>query len=239
MGAGDGSAALLAAREYGLAPVRAYDVNPPTTQGPLPVRIFDGRRLDAESNESWSIVMFGYVLHHAGADAPALLDEASRIARQWVLVLEDLDVPLWRKRNWRHDDRGVFRTDGEWRALLMRAGLRVVASGPVFDHTMPQTYYIARSRQKRAETYQPSDWTQRPAGAAPSFLPTHPGDGRVPATRAAMEWYARRQRRDSESRQFISAEAVRLAAARGSASGTRRRLPESTNASSRSTWRSF
>ena len=67
------------------------------------------------------------VLHHAASSTPSLLREAARIARRWIVLLEDCDVTgtadykiatATMKRLHAHDPKGIFRTVPAWIALL-------------------------------------------------------------------------------------------------------------------------
>ena len=44
----------------------------------------------------------------------------------------------------RHDLHAVFRDESGWREEFARAGLRVVASGPMFDADHPCHYFLLR-----------------------------------------------------------------------------------------------
>jgi SAM-dependent methyltransferase len=142
VGAGDGSIGAIARQKYALGAVRAYDVQLVNNSW-VDLALFDGKRLP-EADGSADLVMFAYVLHHAAASTPGLLREAARVARRWVLVSEDLDRPEWRARNAYHDLHAVFRSEDTWREQFASAGLRVVASGPIFDKDHPCHYFLLR-----------------------------------------------------------------------------------------------
>merc|ERR1711920_1214484 len=71
-----------------------------------------------EADLSFDAVSIMNVLHHAADSTPGLLRQVAAIARTWILITEDLDAPEFRKRNLRHDPRGIFRSDREWRTLF-------------------------------------------------------------------------------------------------------------------------
>ena len=50
---------------------------------------FDGRHIPRADN-SIDIIFYSYVLHHAGGNTIALLQETRRVARRYIVVLEDL-----------------------------------------------------------------------------------------------------------------------------------------------------
>ena len=137
VGAGNGEIALYLQQKYRVRP-RALDVHSPDS-GPsrkywrqvaalgkrnltaaLPIETFDGSSLPL-GNCSTDLVMFNSVLHHAAHKAETLVLEAARVARRWIVILEDLSVPGHRNiehRNLIHDPSGVFRTLDEWRRIL-------------------------------------------------------------------------------------------------------------------------
>ena len=94
---------------------------------------FDGVHVP-ESNRSFELVVLNSMLHHAAANAPALLREAARVTTRHVLVFEDLAVPEDERitaRHRIHDAHGIFRTQPEWEELFADAGFRVDMMGPV------------------------------------------------------------------------------------------------------------
>jgi SAM-dependent methyltransferase len=108
-----------------------------------PVRTFDGRTLDFDDDQ-YDVALLTYVLHHAAGDTISLLKEAKRVARNYVVVLEDvIDSEDDAKNAFAHDPRGTFRYRKEWAALFDLLGFDVVARGPcnagglaAFRHTM-------------------------------------------------------------------------------------------------------
>ena len=58
------------------------------------------------------------VLHHAANSTAKLLHEAARVARKWIVVVEDLDTGANAKRNTKHDPNGIFRRREEWESLF-------------------------------------------------------------------------------------------------------------------------
>ena len=107
-----------------------------------PVRTFDGRTLELDDDQ-YDVALLTYVLHHAAGDTISL-KEAKRVARRYVIVLEDvIDSEDDAKNAFAHDPRGTFRYRKEWDALFDLLGLEVVAHGPcnsgglyAFRHTM-------------------------------------------------------------------------------------------------------
>jgi SAM-dependent methyltransferase len=95
-------------------------------QSNFPVRKIAGTHLDYENN-SFDLVFFSYVLHHAADDTIQLLRDAHRIARKYVIVTEDPketdDDCLWA---YVHDRRGTFRGRKEWRDLFSAIGFSLI-----------------------------------------------------------------------------------------------------------------
>lgn len=86
----------------------------------LPIEIFDGASLPVPSG-SKDVVLFNAVLHHAANNTLGLVKEAARVARRFIVVLEDLHVPGHHgidRRNFDHDPNGIFRTLWEWLRLF-------------------------------------------------------------------------------------------------------------------------
>ena len=60
---------------------------------------------------SYDVALLTYVLHHAAGDTISLLKEAKRVARKYVIVLEDvIDSEDDAKNAFAHDPRGTFAT---------------------------------------------------------------------------------------------------------------------------------
>ena len=105
VGSGHGFVDAYLAAKYGTK-VAAVDI-PNSYQclemmrSPLLIHFFNGTGLPWPSL-SFDAVSFMGVLHHAAANQGALLQEAARLARKWVIVVEDLDVGTNHKRNKKH-----------------------------------------------------------------------------------------------------------------------------------------
>jgi SAM-dependent methyltransferase len=92
----------------------------------FPVRKTAGTHLEYVDN-SFDLVLFCYVLHHAGENTIQLLQDAHRIARKYVIVLEDPKETdndcLWA---YVHDRRGTFRGLKEWRDMFSAIGFSLI-----------------------------------------------------------------------------------------------------------------
>ena len=74
----------------------------------LKIHFYRGGTLPVK-NRSADAVTFMSVLHHAANATDTLLHEAARIARRWIVVLEDTQTPGVARRNKQHDGHGIFR----------------------------------------------------------------------------------------------------------------------------------
>ena len=138
VGAGSGALPWYLQQKYGVKP-RGVDILAPkdnfyassgvhTRQEFIPVGVFDGSHLPFP-DASYDIVSVMSTLHHAANNTPSLVAESMRVARDYVVILEDLELtpgsPHYdayhlnvTKRNRGHDPKGVFRTLEEWYALF-------------------------------------------------------------------------------------------------------------------------
>ena len=147
VGAGGGEVDAFLQSKYKVK-ITAIDVTPPSknvwrfSKVKFPVKVFDGKHLKFEDN-SFDVVLFNSVLHHAAKNTPSLLKDAARVSRRWILLNEDTsvtdstilskeDIDFIEARNLQHERYGVFRTVGEWTSLLEDvAGARVLGVGIV------------------------------------------------------------------------------------------------------------
>jgi SAM-dependent methyltransferase len=154
VGAGDGLIdRVLLDRRPDLR-IRGVDVLVrPTTH--IDVRPFDGHDLPAKTGEV-DVVMFVDVLHHA-EDARSLLQEASRVASDAVVIKDHLREgmlaePTLRFMDWIGNARfGVrlpynYFARAEWDAMWHEAGLRVDAMvGSLGLYPRPASWIFERS----------------------------------------------------------------------------------------------
>ena len=82
------------------------------------------------ADHSFDVVLLSYLLHHLPPDTvPAVLREASRVARAYLVITDHLQSPRGLPRTvkslwWRTDGGYHYNTAEEWRELL--AGFRVI-----------------------------------------------------------------------------------------------------------------
>ena len=150
VGGGKGSLGQLLGtpRLLGGAAARAiaYDCVDPVESPACPR--FDGSTL-THAPASRDVVSFVFVLHHASGRTVSLLEHAKRVARRYVVVMEDLqgETQHQAKMQFGHEWQGQFRSDEEWRALFRLVGMRVVHHTPIaqtcaWGYHMPRALYV-------------------------------------------------------------------------------------------------
>ena len=135
-------------------PVQGTDVGP-TTLAPIPYSRFSGRQLPF-SDQTFDVVLFCYVLHHA-QDAEVLLAEARRVLSPSGRVVIYEDTPralLDRFFCWRHERQWVnrtglctFRPDAQWKQLFSTLGFRLLSSRALSRfrdllHPVSRSFYV-------------------------------------------------------------------------------------------------
>ena len=87
---------------------------------------YDGKVLPFEE-DSFDVVLVGFVFHHAAENTLPLLKQISKIATQYVIIGEDIsevEYPMkWHQRNHEHQPGGVYRSTGEWEMLFTLFGI--------------------------------------------------------------------------------------------------------------------
>jgi ubiquinone/menaquinone biosynthesis C-methylase UbiE len=141
VGAGTGAMSLYLSEIFESTDCELCDVTIPP-QSNAPVKHIEGTRLDYQSN-SFDIVFFSYILHHAADNTISLLRDAHRIARRYVVVTEDLKDTaadcLWA---YTHDERGAFRGRKEWKELFSLTGFSIVYETPLDGHVHSREFFL-------------------------------------------------------------------------------------------------
>merc|ERR1719401_681091 len=112
----------------------AYDIVLPA-HPEYDVQLFDGRRLPLE-DKSVDCAMFSFVLHHCRhfEIQRALLREAARVARRWILIAEDTPIT---EKHWKatrgHDSQGTFQSLESWLLNFSRLKLKLIRKGPLWE----------------------------------------------------------------------------------------------------------
>lgn len=118
----------------------------------FPVRKIEGVALDYESN-SFDLVLFIYVLHHAGNNAIQLLRDAHRIARKLVIVAEDpKDTDRDCRWAYQDDQRGTFRGQKEWKELFTLLGYYTVLEQPLDCHVHSRHLFVLAPNEQNRHT---------------------------------------------------------------------------------------
>jgi SAM-dependent methyltransferase len=119
------------------------------TNTAFPVRRFDGTSLDY-AEDSFDLVFFSYVLHHAADNTIGLLRDAHRIARKHVVVLED---PKETEDDYRwayaHDRAATFRGSAEWQDLFGLLGFDVQHEASLGSDIHSRSLYVLTPRQNK------------------------------------------------------------------------------------------
>lgn len=141
VGAGTGALSVYLSNILRSQNFELCDVCPPRHCN-FPVRRIDGTHLDYES-ASFDLVLFNYVLHHAGDNTIPLLRDAHRIARRYVVITEDpkenAQDCLWA---YKHDDHGTFRGLREWKELFALVGFSMVFEAPLDGHVHRRHFFL-------------------------------------------------------------------------------------------------
>lgn len=147
IGAGTGRLAFWLNQAWGFE-VTALDIELPKYPE-YGVDLFDGRNLPL-LDKSVDCVMFSFVLHHCRHFElqRALLNEAARVSRGWIIILEDTPASERdRKATRGHDHLGTFHDTASWRATFGRLKLELLHEGPLWEgpKRKPSPYPCARS----------------------------------------------------------------------------------------------
>jgi hypothetical protein len=146
VGADTGALSLYLSEMFQSTRFDLCDLNVPSKTN-FPVKRFDGSHLDHTDN-SYDLVLFSYVLHHAADDAIPLLRDAHRIARRYVVVMEDpketVDDCLWA---YAHDKKGTFRGKKEWRELFDVMGYTVAHEETLNPYVHNRHFYLLQPRK--------------------------------------------------------------------------------------------
>ena len=118
----------------------------------FPVLKFDGKHLSYDTG-SFDLIFFTYVLHHAADNAITLLEDAHRIARRHVIVLEDPketeDDYRWA---YKHDRSGTFRGRLEWLKLFDLLKYDVIHEAALGSQIHSRHLYILTPRETAIES---------------------------------------------------------------------------------------
>merc|ERR1712232_1175301 len=87
---------------------------------------FDGISIGEEA-KSYDVVVFNYVLHHAGDSTIGLLEGARNTARHFVVIQEDIKSANRRPQQLmnEHEWAGTYRGHKEWTKLFELLGMSV------------------------------------------------------------------------------------------------------------------
>eukprot|EP00747_Dinoflagellata_sp_TGD_P168593 gnl/TRDRNA2_/TRDRNA2_195350_c0_seq1.p1 gnl/TRDRNA2_/TRDRNA2_195350_c0~~gnl/TRDRNA2_/TRDRNA2_195350_c0_seq1.p1 ORF type:complete len:257 (-),score=61.94 gnl/TRDRNA2_/TRDRNA2_195350_c0_seq1:86-856(-) len=88
---------------------------------------YGGDRIVSEGEKAYDVVVFNYVLHHAGDSTIGLLEDAKKVARHFVVLQEDLKAVDQHQSHLEHQHEwtGTFRGDVEWKRIFELLGMPV------------------------------------------------------------------------------------------------------------------
>ena len=118
-----------------------HEQNARMRQDFMNVSVFNGSALPFP-DASYDIVTLISVLHHAANNTPSLVADSMRVAREYVVIFEDLELPPTSPyhfnvstRNRQHEPKGIFRTLDEWYTLFNATrGVGDVRHGFLCEH---------------------------------------------------------------------------------------------------------
>uniref|UniRef100_A0A7S1MC14 Methyltransferase type 11 domain-containing protein n=1 Tax=Alexandrium catenella TaxID=2925 RepID=A0A7S1MC14_ALECA len=90
------------------------------------------------ADKSKDVVLFSFVLHHAQDQTIGLLQDAKRVARQYIVVAEDFATSKAEaKALFHHDWNATFRGLTEWRKIFQVLGLAVAHEASIDEACIP------------------------------------------------------------------------------------------------------
>lgn len=107
----------------------------------LPLTLYDGRRLPFES-KTFDVALLIFVLHHA-EDPTVVLAEAKRVARDKIIVYEDIITRnpfdmidsfihgFAFNKAWKLKNEATFKSEAEWRTIFKKLNLKIVKVYPL------------------------------------------------------------------------------------------------------------
>jgi SAM-dependent methyltransferase len=136
---------MLGSNHFELIDVDHGDRSSKRWNADFSIRIFDGTHLKY-ADGSFDLVILSYVLHHAADSTIPLLQDAKRIARKYVFVLEDpKDTSDDYEWAYTHDKKGTFRGHREWLALFRTLNLEIVHDEPLSCEIHSRHFYALRA----------------------------------------------------------------------------------------------
>ena len=117
----------------------------------IPFQIYDGKNIPFPEN-SFDLVLINYVLHHA-ENPEALLIEAKRVAKNKIIIFEDLPEGFFSKiycklhqlsfdKLFRNPSKTSFRTEENWEKIFKELGLNVIFKKRVNNFPVKKELFI-------------------------------------------------------------------------------------------------
>lgn len=118
---------------------------------PLPFKIINGKSLPFPE-KSFDIVLINYVLHHSG-DPILLLKEAKRVAKDKIVIYEDLPEGFLSKlrckihgvsfnKFFKIKNRPSFKPEREWEKVFKKIGLNIIFKRRINNFPVKKELFI-------------------------------------------------------------------------------------------------
>ena len=118
---------------------------------PIPFQMIDGKNLPFPDN-SFDIVLINYVLHHSG-DPIVLLKEAKRVAKDKIIVYEDLPEGLLSRiickihgisfaKIFQNQNQTSFKSEREWEEVFKKIGLNIIFKRRINNFPVKKELFI-------------------------------------------------------------------------------------------------
>lgn len=120
---------------------------------PLPFKIINGKSLPFPEN-SFNIVLINYVLHHSG-NPTTLLKEAKRVAKDRIVVYEDLPEGLLSRiickihgtsfdKIFKNQNQTSFKSEREWEKIFKKIGLNIIFKRRINSLPVKKELFVLR-----------------------------------------------------------------------------------------------
>jgi len=121
---------------------------------PIPFKIIDGKSLPFPDN-SFDTVLISYVLHHSG-NPISLLKEAKRVAKDKIIIYEDLMEGILSKLRckihgasfnafFKIKNQASFRSEKEWEKIFADVGLKIVFKKRINNFPTKKQLFICQA----------------------------------------------------------------------------------------------
>jgi len=121
---------------------------------PIPFELIDGKKLPFPE-KSFDVVLINYVLHHSG-DSILLLKEAKRVAKDKIVIYEDLPEDLLSRiickihgisfdKIFKNQNQTSFKFEREWEEAFKKIGLNTIFKKRINNFPVKKELFICRA----------------------------------------------------------------------------------------------